>query len=129
MWPLWILALCAWYTYTVLWYADSFIKNHRMAKKTGLPVVYGPVANLNIFWMLLEPLVGKHISKLPFGLGSWVRYTRFMWPMHDRGRVHEEVGKTFVHVYPSGMDVRPSRRLQGSLQIVALLTLFAALHD
>lgn len=105
-----------WHTYIYLLFAlpvvyaagsaISFVQNYCAAKKTGLPIVSTPIYGRNIAWLVLEPLIGHLLLKLPFGLGLWVWYSRWMWILEDRSRMFREKGKTLIIVSPRNLQVR-----------------------
>lgn len=75
----------------------------------GLPIVISPVYSRNLAWLVLSPLLGPLLLKLPFGLGSWVRYNRFMWVLEEKASAFLEMGKMFVVVTPAKLQVRHVR--------------------
>lgn len=83
----------------------SFLENRRFAKQMGVPVFYSPVSRHNAFWMILGPALVPILSKLPFGLGSWVYFSNRTWLWEDQGRSHEKFGKVFAHVTPGELTV------------------------
>lgn len=81
----------------------SFSRNLRNARKTGLPIVVSPVDHMNPLWVIFQKPLGPLLAKLPFGLGSWVRYNRLSWYFEDKYAMFQEHGKVFIHVTP-GMN-------------------------
>lgn len=106
MWPIWILLLFAAPVFRLASSVFSFIQNYRAARKTGLPIVCSPVYSRNIAWLVLSQLIGPLLVKAPFGLGSWVRYNRFMWVLEEKASPFLEKGKHFVVVSPAKLQVR-----------------------
>lgn len=84
----------------------SFAQNYRAAMKMGLPIVSSPVYSRSLPWLVLSPLLGPLLLKLPFGLGSWVRYNRYMWVLEEKASAFQEKGKMFVVVTPAKLQVR-----------------------
>lgn len=72
----------------------------------GLPIVSSPVYSRNLAWLVFSPLLGPLLLKLPFGLGSWVRYNRYMWVLEEKASAFQEMGKMFVVVTPAKLQVR-----------------------
>lgn len=105
MWPVWVFLLFA----APLWQLFSsivcFTQNYIAAKKTGLPIVSSPVYSRSLPWLALSPLLGPLLLKAPFGLGSWVRYNRYMWVLEEKARMFQEKGKVFVVVNPRKLQV------------------------
>lgn len=81
----------------------SFSKNYHAAKKTGLPIVVSPFDHMNPFWVALQKPLRPFLESLPFGLGSFVRYSHLSWYFEDKYRMHAEHGKVFLIVTP-GMN-------------------------
>lgn len=83
----------------------SFSNNFHAAtyRRTGLPVVISPVDHLNPVWIALQKPLRPFLENLPFGLGSFVRYSHLSWFFDDKYRMHEEHGKIFMVVTP-GMN-------------------------
>lgn len=81
----------------------SFSNNYRAAKNTGLPIVISPVERLNLAWVAFQKPLRGLLENLPFGLGSFVRYTTLSWYFEDKYRMHTEHGKVFMVVSP-GMN-------------------------
>lgn len=106
MWLIWVYLLFAVPALYAGSSAVSFVQHYRAAKKTGLPMVVTPLYEKNMAWLALQPLISHFVLKLPFGLGSWVRYSRYMWVLDDRSRMFQEKGKTFVVVSPRKLQVR-----------------------
>lgn len=106
MWPIWILLLFAGPVFRLFSSVFSFAQNYRAAKKMGLPIVSSPVYSRSLPWLVLSPLIGPLLLKLPFGLGSWVRYNRYMWVLEEKASAFQEKGKMFVVVTPAKLQVR-----------------------
>lgn len=106
MWPIWILLLFAAPAFRLLSSIFSFAQNYLAARKMGLPIVSSPVYSRNLAWLVLSPLLGPLLLKLPFGLGSWVRYNRYMWVLEEKASAFQEMGKMFVVVTPAKVQVR-----------------------
>lgn len=105
MWLIWILLLFAAPMFRLVSSVFSFAQNYRVAKKMGLPIVSSPVYSRSLPWLVLSPLLGPLLLKLPFGLGSWVRYNRYMWVWEEKATVFQEKGKMFVVVTPAKVQV------------------------
>lgn len=106
MWPIWILLLFAAPAFRLVSSVFSFAQNYRAANKMGLPIVSSPVYSRSLPWLVLSPLIGPLLLKLPFGLGSWVRYNRYMWAWEEKASAFQEKGKLFVVVSPAKLQVR-----------------------
>lgn len=105
-WPVWVVGLVAVPVIVLLRNILPFIRNYRVAQQMGLPVIYSPVAQNNPVWLVLGSYLGPLIRKAPFGLGSWVHYTRYMWLWEDQDQMHQKLGKVFIHVNPGSLEVR-----------------------
>ena len=89
------------------WTFFSFISYYNTARKIALPVVISPVSPLNPLWILTYrafPWV-LSLKHLPFGLGTWARCTYLGWQYHDKHALHDELGRVFMIVTPSGNEV------------------------
>lgn len=106
MWTTWILLLFAAPLFRLASSVFSFARNYREAKRMGLPIVCSPVYSRSLPWLALSPLLGPLLLKAPFGLGSWVRYNRYMWVLEEKASAFQEKGKMFVVVAPAKLQVR-----------------------
>lgn len=100
--PLWTM-LAIPVLYAFLKSIFTFTTNLRNARKTGLPIVISPVSRINPLWMIFHKSLTPYLRKLPFGLGSFERYSSLSWYFTDKYHLHEELGKTFICVTP-GMN-------------------------
>lgn len=100
--PSWVLFVAP-AVYLLVSSLISFSINLRSAKKTGLPVVVSPVDHMNPFWVALQKPLRPFLESLPFGLGSFVRYSHLSWYFEDKYQMHAEHGKVFMIVTP-GMN-------------------------
>lgn len=96
----------------------SFLRNLRNAQKSGLPIVISPVDFMNPVWLVLQKPLSPLLAKLPFGLGSWVRYNQLSWYFDDKYAMHQEHGKVFIHVTP-GMNELHSIDPEANAQILS----------
>lgn len=103
--PVWVVGLVAVPVFLLLRSILSFFQNYRAARQTGLPVICSPIAPFNPVWLILGPHLGPIIRKAPFGLGSWVYYTRYVWLWEDQDQMHQKLGKVFIHVTPGSIEV------------------------
>lgn len=87
----------AWLAYGVL----SFAVKYSEARKIDIPIVSSPIGQMNVFWMILQPILLPLLQRLPFRLGSFTRYNRRGWVFHDKCKMHLEYGDAWVHVTPS----------------------------
>lgn len=86
----------AWVTSTAL----SLAAKLRSARRINVPIVLSPVGQMNVLWMLVQPVLLPWLKRLPFGLGSFVRYNRRGWGYPERCQLHLELGDALVHVTP-----------------------------
>lgn len=91
----------------VIWTAYTLTTHYRQAKRLGVPILISPVGVSNLIWLILQDAVAGHIARLPFGLGSWVRYNRrsWIWQFSDRGKIHQEYGPIIAHVTPAEIQI------------------------
>lgn len=75
----------------------SIIVNYLTARHFGLPIVITPFSWQDAFWIFARPLL-PWIRGLPFGLGSWDRYSYFGWSLNDRFAMHKRLGDAFIIV-------------------------------
>ena len=96
-----VAALAFW----LIWCFTSFLKNKQIAKTIGVPIVVSPIGFNNPFWIFFSRLIAPHLQRLPFGLGSFVRYNTSGWNYPDKYKMHHEFGKIFAHVTPGGNEL------------------------
>lgn len=87
----------AWFTYGIVCFAIKYSD----ARRIGIPIVLSPVSQMNVLWLILQPILLPLLRRLPFGLGSFIRYNRRGWAFHDKCNMHLEFGDAWVHVTPS----------------------------
>lgn len=87
----------AWLIYGIVCFAIKYSD----ARKIDIPIVSSPVSPMNLFWVLLQPLLLPLLRRLPFRLGSFTRYNRRGWAFHDKCKMHLEFGDAWVHVTPT----------------------------
>ncbi|KAK7618495.1 cytochrome P450 [Phyllosticta citricarpa] len=84
-----------------LWNLIGLIRNIRVARNIGIPVVWSPVSTENPIWIICSKWVAPHIRRLPFG--DWTDYSTIDWIWNEREnglRVLRKYGKVFAHVMP-----------------------------
>lgn len=87
----------AWFTYGIV----CFARKYSDARRIGIPIVSSPVGQMNVLWIILQPILLPLLRRLPFGLGSFIRYNRRGWAFDDKCNMHLEFGDAWVHVTPS----------------------------
>ncbi|KAK2018654.1 cytochrome P450 [Colletotrichum eremochloae] len=89
----------------------SLVRNIRIAKQIGVPVVWSPVSSFNPLWIIICKRVVPFFQRLPFGFGNWTRYSTLDWTWVDRttggseSTVHKRYGDTFVNVTPRDVEI------------------------
>lgn len=101
-----IVFLCASYAlYSLL----CLIRNIRIAKNIGIPVVWSPISPFNPFWIIFNKRLSPIIQRLPLSLGSWTQHDALDWTWVDRAhgdsQVHEKLGDTFAHATPREIEI------------------------
>ncbi|KAF4810010.1 Cytochrome P450 86A4 [Colletotrichum siamense] len=101
-----IVFLCASYAlYSLL----CLIRNIRIAKTIGIPVVWSPISPFNPFWIIFNKRLSPIIQRLPLSLGSWTQHDALDWTWVDRAhgdsQVHEKFGDTFAHATPREIEI------------------------
>ncbi|KAF4896219.1 Efflux pump vrtL [Colletotrichum fructicola] len=101
-----IVFLCASYAlYSLL----CLIRNIRIAKTIGIPVVWSPISPFNPFWIIFNKRLSPIIQRLPLSLGSWTQHDALNWTWVDRAhgdsQVHEKLGDTFAHATPREIEI------------------------
>lgn len=86
----------AWLLYSSI----ALAKNFRRAQAMGVPLIMVPVSPINVFWIVIEPLVFRILDSLPLNIGSFGRYGRRGWHFHDKSASHVELGDAFALVTP-----------------------------
>ena len=80
-------------------YLFRVYRNYRIAKSTGLPVVFTPWSPTNPFSYLLSGFARDLATRL--GVGHWLRYAYYGWDVQERSKPFEEMGCTaFILVSP-----------------------------
>lgn len=107
--------MASWYLFSlgsalVVWLGWTFVslfRNYNVARRIGYPIVISPVHPYNIVWMVSRRalLDDATAPNLPSGLGKWTRCGHLSWMFHDNYALHEELGKIFVLVTPSGNQI------------------------
>ncbi|KAL3299351.1 major facilitator superfamily transporter [Colletotrichum asianum] len=101
-----IVFLCASYAlYSLL----CLIRNIRIARTIGIPVVWSPISPFNPFWIIFNKRLSPIIQRLPLSLGSWTQHDALDWTWVDRAhgdsQVHEKLGDTFAHATPREIEI------------------------
>ncbi|KAF5498055.1 Cytochrome P450 86A2 [Colletotrichum siamense] len=101
-----IVFLCASYAlYSLL----CLIRNIRIAKTIGIPVVWSPISPFNPFWIIFNKRLSPIIQRLPLSLGNWTQHNALDWTWVDRvhrdSQVHEKLGDTFAHATPREIEI------------------------
>jgi hypothetical protein len=74
--------------------------NLRRAQAMSVPLIVVPVSPMNVFWIVIEPMVFRILDSLPFRFGTFSRYGRRGWHFHDKAASHVELGDAFALVTP-----------------------------
>lgn len=80
-----------------------FFTNYLEARRIGLPIVITPFTWQDSFWILFGPRF-SWIRCLPFGLGSWYKYSYMGWTLHDRYRTYARLGTKAITVVSPGRN-------------------------
>ena len=86
-------------------HVGRLVSNWRAAKRLHLPIVICPFDRFGIFWDLFGKRISRHIRWLPGSLGTFTRVTWIGWEYFDKGRIHQELGPTFVIVSSSRNEI------------------------
>lgn len=78
----------------------GLIRNYRIARKIGLPIILLPASFEDPWWNVLRPLL-PWVEHLPFGIGYWYFYTDLGWPMRDGTKTTYQLGENFILVSPT----------------------------
>lgn len=78
----------------------SLAINRKRASKMNLRVVMSPVDNINTLWIATQKFLIPLIKRLPFGLGSFLRYNHRGWQYRDQDHMHQDLGDAWVHTTP-----------------------------
>ncbi|KAK2021244.1 cytochrome P450 [Colletotrichum zoysiae] len=101
------LHLLSYFFHSVL----CLVRNIRIAKQTGIPVVWSPVSSFNPLWIIICKRAVPFFQRLPFGFGNWTKYSTLDWTWVDRttggseSTVHKRYGDTFVNVTPRDVEI------------------------
>lgn len=87
----------AWLMYNIICFALKYSD----ARKSEIPIVASPVGQMNVFWVILQPVLVPLLRRLPFRLGSFTRYCSRGWAFYDKCNMHLELGDAWVLVTPS----------------------------
>jgi len=94
--------------WTFLWVfqrLSTYQSNKKVARDLGLPYVTSFVEPWHPLWIASQRRLSPILQKLPFGWGSFVRYTTWGWQIRDRYDLHRELGVAFFHVSPFGNEL------------------------
>lgn len=92
-----LLILCAsWF----VWWAVSFLRNLRAAKKLGFPIVISLVSSESPFWMVFGRLFRPLLSRFPQPIRQLAFYNTNDWTFRDQGQLHDDLGPIVTHVSP-----------------------------
>lgn len=89
----------------VSYQAFKLLQYRNLARKIGLPYVLSPVGEHDFTWMVLQKLLAPIFERLPLGLGGFVRFTKRGWNFKDKFKAHQDIGKAFTVVAPSGLAI------------------------
>ena len=104
----WLLVLLSVALGWALWTCISLLNNYIRARQIGLPIIISPISALNPVCILATkafPSLPKHLSSLPFGLGTCFRVSYIGWMFPDKCAMHERLGDAFTVVNPSFNEV------------------------
>lgn len=90
-----------WFAYQ----AFKLLQYRNLARKIGLPYVLSPVGEHDFTWMVLQKVIAPIFERLPFGLGRFVRFTKRGWNFKDKFKAHQDIGKVFTVVSPTGLAI------------------------
>lgn len=82
------------------WEFNSFYKHYRLAKKTGLPILISPFPPLHAIWPIGGDRIVSFFKSLPFGLGSFVYYSKFDTFVEERYSRFQQLGDAYIIVSP-----------------------------
>lgn len=115
-----------------IWHLSSIPRNYRLAQKSGLPIVIGPLSPANPIWLIVVALFGYLTisSIIPRSIFNLVKYTISGWEHYDRHFDHEKSGGSFILVSPGqntiftadpeiGMEVLTRRKEFGRIIEIA----------
>ena len=97
---LWLFILTSTLVAWFLWTAISLWNNYIVARRTGLPIVFSPIAPLNLVWVVFQGWFTPILKPLPWGLGEFTRYIVIGWSFSDKHALHREHGDAFIIVSP-----------------------------
>ncbi|KAF2709046.1 putative cytochrome P450 [Pleomassaria siparia CBS 279.74] len=80
--------------------AWSLVRNYLIARKIGVPVIIIPISSDNPIWMLTARHVLRLLKYVPFGSGSFSRFSYPGWQFDDRYRAHQELGDVVLFTTP-----------------------------
>lgn len=78
----------------------------RLAQRTGLPYVFTPALETEVWGYILTPIFRKLYHGYLLQGEGWPRWCRFMikdWAFEDKHRAHSEFGEVFLVVSPEGI--------------------------
>lgn len=83
-----------------LYSAMTLVINLRRAKSMDIPLIVMPVSQMNVLWLLIEPLVFWALDFIPFWFDNFKRYGPRGWYFQDKATSHMELGDAFAIVTP-----------------------------
>ncbi|KAL8740699.1 MAG: hypothetical protein Q9190_006629 [Brigantiaea leucoxantha] len=102
-----------------LWSCLCLIRNVAAAKASGFPYVVTPWSSLNGPWLLVRPILGPVIAKLPFGDALWVQLLNVEWPWAHQYTTFERLGSDTIMVASPGKNFLSTADASAISQIVA----------
>jgi hypothetical protein len=91
-----LIALCT----LPCWTIYCICVNYQKALKIGFPIAVSPVDPFNPIWVVARPYLSPFLSRLPFGLGEFTRYSYIAWAWKDGPSMHARYGDAFTIVTP-----------------------------
>ena len=87
----------------VFWNGSAILRNRKLAKTMGVPIVTGIFSSQIHIWSILLRILGPVLDKLH--CSRWTKYDVMGWCFHDKYKAHEELGKIFVHVTADAVEL------------------------
>jgi hypothetical protein len=84
----------------ILYCAYCLARNYLIARKVGVSMVIVPISPENILWIIIGNHLIPFFKRLPFGNGTFTRFTYYGWQSKENCAAHLDFGDAFITVTP-----------------------------
>jgi cytochrome P450 len=84
----------------LIWQISCLWSNFIQARRIGLTVLISPVDPMSPVWLLSQRFILPIAERLPFGLGSWTKYSKFGFGFTNKYHLHSGPVPAFTIASP-----------------------------